>query len=337
MFSLKTDDTTLPPLVEPGMNLLLWEEERVAIRNKITGVLGNFPGYPQSTYQILEEITLFGGKVYEIILPSARDETTKALLFVPECAENCPGIVAAHPTSYDFKYCFIKRDCNKNEHYTYAQDLMERGFVVIAPDIFAINNVDETNFSDITKYYSTDSFEKNFPDWTPMGRMFFDHSLCISLLSSLPYVDAKRLGAIGHSLGGHNSLVLAALDERVTAAVSSCGYTSFINNPQVKNAARDEGFCYFPTLREPFRKGETPIDWYEILSLCAPRAFMTWQTTEDIWMPNHEYVIEANRLVRDVYELYGKPERLELHMAEGEHSFPENARELAYSFLESNI
>jgi len=29
-----------------------------------------------------------------------------------------------------------------------------------------------------------------------------------------------------HSLGGHNTLVLAAFDERVKAMVTSCGFTS---------------------------------------------------------------------------------------------------------------
>ena len=44
---------------------------------------------------------------------------------------------------------------------------------------------------------------------------------------SLPRVDAGRIGAIGCSLGGHNSLFLAAFDERVTLAVTSCGFDSF--------------------------------------------------------------------------------------------------------------
>ena len=44
---------------------------------------------------------------------------------------------------------------------------------------------------------------------------------------SLPRIDARRIGAIGCSLGGHNSLFLAAFDERVALAVTSCGFDSF--------------------------------------------------------------------------------------------------------------
>ena len=110
-----------------------------------------------------------------------------------------------------------------------------------------------------------------------------------------------------------------------------------MNNPMIKEFARDKGFCCFPTLRESLRKGETPIDWYKILALCAPRPFMTWQTTEDIWFPNHEYVAEADRRVRDVYRLYGAKDKLALAMDSGEHGFPENARTLAYDFLAQHL
>ena len=338
-FPLESPSKTLPALVEPGMTSAGWEKERADIRGRIMEMLGKFPSYPQVTHKILGETSLSGGKAYEVLLPSAPGESISALLFVPDRAsvERCPAVVAPHPTNYDFKYCFLERDCNTDQHYPYALDLMKRGFVVIAPDIFAVHDVDHASRAEITKYYCTVNFEKKYPDWTPVGRMFYDHSICVSFLSALPYVDAGRIGAIGHSLGGHNTLLLTALDERVAAGVSSCGYTSFVNNPAGSNWARDEGFCYFPTLREPFKRGHTPIEFYEILALCAPRAFMTWQTTQDIWMPNHEYVTEADRHVREVYKLYNCAEKLVLHMAQGDHSFPENARVLAYDFLEANL
>ena len=65
----------------------------------------------------------------------------------------------------------------------------------------------------------------------------WDHMRAIDLLLalpdlqgagvSLPRIDAGRIGAIGCSLGGHNSLFLAAFDERVALAVTSCGFDSF--------------------------------------------------------------------------------------------------------------
>jgi cephalosporin-C deacetylase-like acetyl esterase len=42
-----------------------------------------------------------------------------------------------------------------------------------------------------------------------------NHRRAVDVLQSLPYVDRQRIGAIGHSLGGHNTLFVAAFDERI--------------------------------------------------------------------------------------------------------------------------
>src|SRR5581483_6177021 len=55
----------------------------------------------------------------------------------------------------------------------------------------------------------------------------WNHMRAVDLLQSLPEVDASRIGAIGHSLGGHNSIFLAVFDDRVKCVVSCCGFCSF--------------------------------------------------------------------------------------------------------------
>ena len=40
-------------------------------------------------------------------------------------------------------------------------------------------------------------------------------------------INTILLDRLGCSLGGHNSLFLAAFDERVALAVTSCGFDSF--------------------------------------------------------------------------------------------------------------
>jgi pimeloyl-ACP methyl ester carboxylesterase len=40
-------------------------------------------------------------------------------------------------------------------------------------------------------------------------------------------VNKDRIGVIGHSLGGHNSLFTAVFDDRIKAVVTSCGFTPF--------------------------------------------------------------------------------------------------------------
>ena len=37
----------------------------------------------------------------------------------------------------------------------------------------------------------------------------------------------RRIGVIGHSLGGHNAIFTALFDGRIKAVVSSCGFNAF--------------------------------------------------------------------------------------------------------------
>ncbi len=55
----------------------------------------------------------------------------------------------------------------------------------------------------------------------------WDNIRAVDLLVSLPEVNAARLAAVGHSLGGHNALCTAVFEPRLKAVVTSCGFTTF--------------------------------------------------------------------------------------------------------------
>ena len=47
----------------------------------------------------------------------------------------------------------------------------------------------------------------------------------------LEEVDNERIGALGHSLGGHGTFFLAAYDDRIKASACNCGASFFRHNP----------------------------------------------------------------------------------------------------------
>ena len=51
----------------------------------------------------------------------------------------------------------------------------------------------------------------------------------VDILASLPEVDPNRMGAIGVSLGGHNSLFVGVFDTRLKVIVTSSGFDSFLD------------------------------------------------------------------------------------------------------------
>ena len=93
-------------------------------------------------------------------------------------------------------------------------ELAKRGYVVICPDY--------PSFGDSASY---DFNADNYQSGTMKG--IFNHMRCVDYLISREEVDPDRIGVIGHSLGGHNSLFVAAFDPRIKVIVSSCGWTPF--------------------------------------------------------------------------------------------------------------
>ena len=61
------------------------------------------------------------------------------------------------------------------------------------------------------------------PNWTGMTRMVWDAIRAADFVASLPNVDRRRIGCLGHSLGGKEVLYAMAFDERYKAGVSSEG------------------------------------------------------------------------------------------------------------------
>ena len=77
----------------------------------------------------------------------------------------------------------------------------------------------------------------------------------LDYLESLPFVDGAAMAAIGHSLGGHNSVYTAVFDERLKVVVSNCGLDSFLDyyGGDEKNWQPERGWCqtrYMPKLAD---------------------------------------------------------------------------------------
>ena len=80
----------------------------------------------------------------------------------------------------------------------------------------------------------------------------------VDVLHTLDYVDKDRIGAIGHSHGGHNVVFAMALDERVKAGVSNCGMSVFSEEEERLEWSLEDGYIYIPSLRKYFLEDKDP-------------------------------------------------------------------------------
>ncbi len=208
----------------------------------------------------------------------------------------------------------------KNLHY--AHELAERGFVCIVPDYPSFGEY-PYDFKKQGAHYASGSM-----------KAIWNNLRAVDLLEALPQVDARRLGVIGHSLGGHNSLFTAVFDERLKAVVSSCGFTPFHDYYGGKIAGWTSD-RYMPRIRDAYENSadRMPFDFYEILGALAPRGFFSNSPVKD---SNFDIggVRKAFAKAADVYALFDSPHRLELVTPDAAHDFPEPERKAAYEWLD---
>ena len=298
-----------------------WRRRRARILDAMQLVMGPLParrGRPRMEYQ--EEFAEASYVRRHIRYEAEPGDWAPAWLLVPRKADRrCPAVIALHQTTR------IGKDepvgLGGKENLRYAKELAERGYVTLAPDY--------PNYGE----YKIDPYAKGYASATMKG--IFNHMRAVDVLCGLRYVDARRIGACGHSLGGHNALFLAAFDERVKAVVTSCGFNSF-----AKYYGGDlTGWShkgYMPRIAEVYGKSpqRMPFDFADVLIAIAPRAIFVNAPRRDA---NFEVsgVEDSIRAARPVYEeTHRKPGALRVEYPDAGHDFPPEVRERAYTFLD---
>ncbi len=211
----------------------------------------------------------------------------------------------------------------------YAHELAERGYVCIVPDYPSFGEY-RYDFKVKGAHYGSGSM-----------KAIWNNLRAVDLLEALPEVDRSRIGVIGHSLGGHNSLFTAVFDERLKAVVSSCGFTPFHDyyGGKVEGWTSDR---YMPRIRDVYENNadKIPFDFYEILGVLAPRGFFSNSPVND---SNFDVggVRKAFTKASEVYALFETDDakinisRLKLTTPDAPHDFPAAERQAAYQWLDT--
>ncbi len=299
-----------------------WQAARDRVLAGMQRVMGALPprnGKPVVVVK-LESEDLAGFTRTKIKYQCEPGDFVPAFLLVPKrLKRRAPAMLCLHQTTPLGKDEPAGLGGNSDLHY--AEELAERGFVTIAPDYPYLG---ENAF---------DPYKNGFVSCTMKG--IVNHRRAIDVLESLPQVDSKRLGSIGHSLGGHNTLFVAAFDQRIRAMVTSCGFNSF-RKYHDGDLTGWSGLRYMPLIAEKFGKDwrQMPFDFPEILIALAPRPLFINAPLRD---SNFEVsgVRDCVERVMPVYDrlFRSKDNLVSLHPNVG-HEFPKPVRESAYAFLE---
>ncbi len=299
-----------------------WLKRRAEIVRGMESVMGPLPGRAKRCALDLkiEGESDCGRYVRRLITYASEPRSrTPAWLLIPKEAlsgkRQFPAVLCPHPTG-------------PVEDPNYARELAARGYVTLTP-----------NYPLLGKYE---------PDLKALGwqsgtmKAIWDNIRGLDLLESLPYVKHGKYGAIGHSLGGHNSVYTAVFEERLKVVISSCGLDSYLDyyEGDPKNWQLERGWCqtrYMPKLAEyKGRLAEIPFDFHEMVGALAPRPVLINAPLGDSnfkWESVDRIVVAASQ----VYRLYGKPENLRVEHPDCGHDFPEAMRQAAYRLLDQSL
>jgi Dienelactone hydrolase family len=299
-----------------------WQKRRAEILQAMQEVMGPLPGKSERCpldVKVEEEVDC--GTYVRRLLTYASEPGSRvpAYLCIPKEAlhngKKFPAVLCLHPTEMSVGHQTVVGLAGK-AHRAYAAELAERGYVTLAPAYPLMAN------------YQPDLKALGYQSGTM--KAIWDNIRGLDLLESLPYVKKGSFGAIGHSLGGHNSIYTAVFDERIKVVASSCGFDSFRDymNGNIKGWTQER---YMPRLAN-YPLAEIPFDFYELIGALAPRACFINAPTGDTnfkWQSVDRIVETA----KPIYELYGVSDNLRVVHPDCPHDFPDEIREQAYAVL----
>jgi len=314
--------------------LVNWQQKRAQILEGMQQAMGPLPamkGLPPLNIKYIDSVKEDNFTCYTIKFTVAANEVLPALLYIPHQkgkTKKLPALVVLHGTDVLGKK--VLSGISPKPNRAYANELAQRGYVVIAPDY--------PSFGDMADYdFSTDRYQSG----TMKG--IFDHMRCVDLLQARPDVDAGRIGVIGHSLGGHNAMFLGAFDKRIKVIVASCGWTLFDSYDIGEEGSKKYGGKlgpwaqdrYMPLLRDKYKLDANiiPFDFDQVIATLAPRPFFSNSPLNDANF-NVVGVKRGISNVSKVYNFLNAPANLQVRYPQATHDFPPKERLEAYQFID---
>lgn len=247
--------------------------------------------------------------------------------------ENWPVVVWLHP--YAHAGGWSAKDPWQPRRADFVLDqrpqldsLVRRGFAVVA--------FDQIGFG--SRIHEARPFYNRYPEWTLLGKMVTDTRSVVEAVAAVDEFDSSRIFLMGYSLGAKVGLITAALDDRVAGIAAVSGIFPFRLHEAEDGTEGLRHYSHLHGLLPSYgffldHPERVPFDYDEVLALAAPRPVLVVAPELDRFAP----VEKVRTLVgeaREVYELYGETDALDLRTPLDFNRFPRALQEEVFDYLQ---
>lgn len=211
----------------------------------------------------------------------------------------------------------------------YVGDYLARhGYVVLAVDALFWG---ERGRKEGTSYDAQQALASNFLQMGASWGAFInvDDMRSAEFLASLPFVNKKRVGSLGFSMGAYRSWMLAALTDVVRASASICWMNTTEHLMTLTNNQNKGGSAYamlIPALRRY-------LDYPHVASIACPKPTLFFNGTRDKLFPI-EGVKDAYQEMEAVWQSQGASDRLVTKLWDEKHFFNKEMQKETLEFFD---
>jgi dienelactone hydrolase len=279
MLRLERTTTADPCPVDDPPAVPAWRDRA---RARLHELLGPDPAPVPLALECTDTVDVGSYARHRVLFDAEDTMAVPAFLLVPHDRDRSgPAVLAVHGHGPGkAEVCGVDDDeasaaAIREDHGDYGHRLAEAGYVVLAPDLRLFG--ERTGFEVPGRYGCDLNLVHAYAaGYNPLAQNLWDLRRGLDVLAGHDRVDPERLGVVGFSYGATCALFLAALDDRVRAAVVSgylCTWSASHRLPG--------NLCGSQVL--PGMLGR--LDHVDVGGLVAPRPLLVESGVEDLAFP----------------------------------------------------
>jgi dienelactone hydrolase len=258
------------------------------------------------TRQVYDEPKFAG---YEVVMDVFPDVFAYGILLVPKDikpGERRPVVVCQHGLE-GRPQDVADPKVDSPYYHRFACELADQGFITYAPQ---------------NPYTFGDRFRTLQRKANPLGKTLFSiivpqHRQATQWLTSLPFVDERRIAFYGLSYGGKTAMRVPPLVDRYCLSICSADFNEWV----WKNTSIRSPYSYVPNIEYEIFEWDlaNTFNYAEMAGLICPRPFMVERGHADGVAPD-EWVAYEFAKVKKLYTELKIPDRARIEFFDGPHT-----------------